>query len=404
MANVGKCVLLTLLGLVADTARGELLLTAEVVPTIGLEGFDTYRITATSELGNIVCFDFSEASSFGITGPIGHVNPFGQATIFPNLNSQFGASDSSQDSQFLLDSNDVLSMFTAESDTYLRGVFALIGEKQLTIGNSVPFLQVATAASSEVNLKGSVVIRRPNDELLSVRIDIGLSSIPIQAAPQIEVLPVPEPDLPPPLPTELPPIPPNPDGGASPTTTAPDPQTDPALDTPPPAKPRTSDPGPASDLPVGDPWPSELERIVDNPGIAPGWPGRYLDAQDGTILPVLNSEGSEVPVEPPRILPWLEGDFPWTLDLAGEQAGSPPALSDLNAIGATMILKLADVHVDRIAVFASSGDRVSAQKPAAEAPEPASAVPLIIGTGVVWRRRRPGGRHLGFSRFETQNT
>ena len=190
---------LTAFGLFTGTGHSELFLTAEVAPTIGLTGFDTYRITATSDLGNIVCFDFSQESSYGISGPMNQVNPYGQATLFPNLNPLFGASDPSQDTQFLLDNNDVLSMFMAESDTFLHGVFALIGDKQRTIGNSVPFLQLATSASSAVNLTGSVVIRRPNDELLSVPIDIGLWNIPVQAAPLVDVLPVPEPIIPPPV-------------------------------------------------------------------------------------------------------------------------------------------------------------------------------------------------------------
>lgn len=185
-------------------ARADFLLTAEITPTVGLDGYNTYRITATSDLGNIVGFDFSEVGSYGLTGPMNQVNPFESSTIFNDITLSKFNLDNSQDTRFLFKSQDVVSLFATESNSALHGAFALSGDLQQTIGNSVPFLQIATPQSSLVNLKGSFVVRRPNDELVEFAIDTLLSAIHVGAAPQMSVLPVPEPVVLPPPPPVMP--------------------------------------------------------------------------------------------------------------------------------------------------------------------------------------------------------
>src|ERR1700750_2049321 len=59
---------IALASLIAASARAEFDLTAEFSPPPGLDGFQTWRITATSDLGNIVGFDFSSSGNYGITG------------------------------------------------------------------------------------------------------------------------------------------------------------------------------------------------------------------------------------------------------------------------------------------------------------------------------------------------
>jgi hypothetical protein len=197
---------------------GELFLTAEVVPTVDLPGFETYRITATSELGNVVGFDFTEVGAYGVIGPLGQVNPLGQQTVFTDLNSQFGAHDPSQDTQFLVSGEDVISLHTGESSSSLHGAFAFKGDLQFSVGNSVPFLQIATPQASAVSLKGAFAIRSPNDEILERYIDIALSVIPVGPAPAVSVRPVvnPLPEL-----TPAPVLPPivNPPIGSPPVDT-----------------------------------------------------------------------------------------------------------------------------------------------------------------------------------------
>lgn len=173
------------------TCFGELVLTAELLPISGNEGLNSYRITATSDLGNIVGFDFSNVGSYGITGPLSQQNPFGQSSVFSN--QIFGGLDPSVDTQFLFNSNDVLNLFSEESTNSLNSVFAIVGDRQLTIGNSVPFVQIATTNAQDVLLKGSLVMRRPNNEYVSQDINIRLSDILIGAAPNLDILPVPPP-------------------------------------------------------------------------------------------------------------------------------------------------------------------------------------------------------------------
>jgi hypothetical protein len=182
------------------SARAELDLTAEFSPTPGLDGFNTYRITATSDLGNIVGFDFSSSGNYGVTGPMNQLNPFGQPTVYQD--SMLAGGNPLQDSHFLFNCSDVLTLFPEESATSLHAAFALIGDRQLSIGNSVPFLQLATQSASDIVLKGSLVIRRPNDEYVELNIDTKLSDLTIGAAPNLAVLPIPPPEpvvVPPPV-------------------------------------------------------------------------------------------------------------------------------------------------------------------------------------------------------------
>src|SRR5688572_12041311 len=141
------------------TSSGELYLTAELVPSVGISGFETYHITATSDLGSVVGFDFTDVGSYGIFGPLNQINPKGQETIFNNLNPQFGPDDPLLDTQFLVSSDDIIAIHTKESSSYLHGAFAFAGDKQYSVGNSVPFLQIATPSSVGVSLKGAFAIR-----------------------------------------------------------------------------------------------------------------------------------------------------------------------------------------------------------------------------------------------------
>jgi hypothetical protein len=156
----------TILSAACGSGKAEFVLTAEVTPIAGLTGFASYRLTATSDLGNIVCFDFSRAGSYGITGPMNQVNPYGQQTVFGD--SFLDNYDRSLDTQFLLNGSDLLQLFPEESSGELHAAFALLGDKQRTIGNSVPFVQIATSSSMDVMLKGVAVVRRPNDEFVQM--------------------------------------------------------------------------------------------------------------------------------------------------------------------------------------------------------------------------------------------
>jgi hypothetical protein len=173
-------------------ALGELYLTAELLPVMGGTTIETYRITATSNLGSVVAADFTKVNSFGITGSIGQVNSGGEPTIFSNVTANENATIH-QDSQFLVTSDEVLSLFTEESESGLHGAFAFIGDKQFSAGQSLPFAQVSTSDPSGVNLKGAFVVRRANGDLIETEINVSLSDIPLGPAPVLDLLPIPEP-------------------------------------------------------------------------------------------------------------------------------------------------------------------------------------------------------------------
>lgn len=248
--------------LCAASARGELDFTAEFSPTPGLSGFNTYRITATSDLGNIVGFDFSSSGNYGVTGPINQVNPFGQPTVYKD--SFLAGADPLQDSHFLFKCTDVASLFPQESASDLHAAFALIGDRQLSIGNSVPFLQIATQSASDVFLKGSLVVRRPDDQFIEFSINTKLSDITVGAAPSLTVQPVPAPEpviVTPPV--VQPPVQPPSQPVPNPVTPG---QTDPtAITTPPEVFETPLTPLPHSILDPTDPVVSNDPQILPNP-------------------------------------------------------------------------------------------------------------------------------------------
>jgi hypothetical protein len=269
------------------TVRAELDLTAELSPTVGLDGFSTYRITVSSDLGNIVGYDFSTLS-YGITGPLSQINPFQCPTIFQD--SIFAGGNPAQDSHFLFNCRDVVNLFPSESSTSLHTVFALRGDMQYSIGNSVPFLQLVTNSAADVQLNGSLVIRRPDDSLVELAINSKLSDVTIGAAPNLSVLPVPPPQpvvvtppvVQPPVQPQRPPEP-NPLQQPSPlipppTTVVPPLAVTPPIETVPPG---VFDPADPSALPVDpsltiDPVPVEYlprNRV-------------YLVGENGQIYPI----------------------------------------------------------------------------------------------------------------------
>lgn len=176
----------------SNACLAELVLTAEMLPLSGLDGLSSYRITATSDLGNVVGFDFSKVGNYGITGPLNQQEFLGESTVFGKV--AVGNNYAAKDSRFLFNSDEILNLFSEESTESLNSAFTLIGDRQLTIGNSVPFVQIATSQAQDVLLKGSLVVRRPNDEYVSQDINVRLSDILIGAAPKVDILPVPPPE------------------------------------------------------------------------------------------------------------------------------------------------------------------------------------------------------------------
>ncbi len=129
------------------------------------------------------------------------LSPYGRPTVYQD--SLFAGVDPLQDSHFLINCTDVLSLFPEESATGLHAAFALMGDRQLSVGNSVPFLQVVTQSAADIVLHGAIVVRRPDDSYVLTEINTMLPQITVGPAPNLAILPVPPPE---PIVTPQPPV------------------------------------------------------------------------------------------------------------------------------------------------------------------------------------------------------
>ena len=124
----------------------------EGVPTPGLPGFKTITLSAVSD-DPITAFDFvgdggnDSATDYGFFGPMNHVNPLGQPTVFQDFNDLFPSigADVKQDSQFLVRSANVVMPpgFAEEGPNILQAAWAWPESPGVTI----PFAQLVIAES-----------------------------------------------------------------------------------------------------------------------------------------------------------------------------------------------------------------------------------------------------------------
>lgn len=132
-------------------ARAVVIISQSSSPTVGLPGFTTYTMTATTDTGSIQGFDFASQPTFGFFGPaLNQINPVGLPTIFRENNAIFPfiGADPSQDSQFAFASSalTVPAGFASESNVHLRAVFAA----GAPLGSSVQFAQLALPNSGGI--------------------------------------------------------------------------------------------------------------------------------------------------------------------------------------------------------------------------------------------------------------
>jgi len=142
--------------------------------TPGLAGSTTYTVTATSNdpSSQIVGFDFASLGTYGFSGQMSQVNPFGLPSIFTDNNATITGTGGqvAQDSQFLFNSGAVTvpAGFAAESANSLKAVFAA----SAPIGLSVPFAQIVSGGV--VHAVGTVTVQ--NGQVFSdvpVTFDVG---------------------------------------------------------------------------------------------------------------------------------------------------------------------------------------------------------------------------------------
>lgn len=185
------------LSLTTSAARAEIFLTAEVEPVIGMDGFHAYTITATSNVGTITAYDFTQnPNSQEDRGIVGALNQIPTAAVLNDplplelmKNSLFNAAS---DTRFLFSSSDVLSIWPQENDSFLGGAFAFYGEALELASASGAFVRLVTDQPESVRLIGqinSLWSNNPMDAVLS-DIDISLADIAIGPPPSLDELPL----------------------------------------------------------------------------------------------------------------------------------------------------------------------------------------------------------------------
>lgn len=130
---------------------------ADSEPNPYLSGFTTHELTAISDIGNIVGFDFAEVSGQGFFGPI---NTVLDDFVFNDYPGFFGLPETwvHEDSYFNLLSSQVLSIRSSKSSTSLHSVF-VFGRNRDIAGPSVNFVRLVIADGDRVSYRGQVIIQ-----------------------------------------------------------------------------------------------------------------------------------------------------------------------------------------------------------------------------------------------------
>lgn len=143
----------------ATTSANAAVLNVTSADTVGLPGFTTYTFTANLEAGDpgqVVGFDLSQASGFGVVGPVNQVR-----TVMGAIGSLFGPRDNAtlsatggnpaQDTQFLVNpAAPALVLGDMESS---NGIFGAV--TNLAGGSSLSFLQVVASNDETVDYSGN---------------------------------------------------------------------------------------------------------------------------------------------------------------------------------------------------------------------------------------------------------
>jgi hypothetical protein len=154
----------------ASFASAVTIVASTSAPTVGLAGFTTFTLTATSAPGTkLIGFDFAGDGSTGpgakgFFGSMNQVNPAGFATVFNDNNAFFAfvpGSNVSQDSQFRVKSTDGVSVKDAEGPTFLQSAFSYNPPGVATATNVWQFAQLAIpdAASGTFSFNGTFTVQ-----------------------------------------------------------------------------------------------------------------------------------------------------------------------------------------------------------------------------------------------------
>ncbi|MAT70288.1 MAG: hypothetical protein CMJ58_12285 [Planctomycetaceae bacterium] len=135
----------------------------------GDAGWETIVMTATSDAGNIIGFNFDSGggSGLGFAGPLLQVDPFGQKAIFNDVpGAIFGAagSDILNDTHFLVPSAQGIAINAAESADSLAGAFNFSNAGAQ--GPSLAFAQLVGVKGNTVSYAGDFTVATPTGNVL----------------------------------------------------------------------------------------------------------------------------------------------------------------------------------------------------------------------------------------------
>lgn len=154
---------------------------------VDLPGFTVVMFTIDS------AFEISAVEGI-FNGPMNHVNPVGESTIFNNSNAFFNfiGADVSQDSQFLLNSGSfqgsdmlIATPSLSETDSQLSAAFTLIGFN--TFGEILPLAQVVIPNDGP-GLDWSIAIVDNNDTGSTLYEESGFVIIPEPASAMLALV------------------------------------------------------------------------------------------------------------------------------------------------------------------------------------------------------------------------
>ena len=139
------CLLLVSFTCIANASATSVLV--DFADTVGLPGFKTLTFSVQTDPG--MSFRGVNAK---FNGPLNQVNPAGNSTPFNDFNLFFGDADVSQDSHFLFNSGDLLSIGVEEGPNFLRGSITGIQRLNPVHPNPGPFAQIAAPVGSEIQV------------------------------------------------------------------------------------------------------------------------------------------------------------------------------------------------------------------------------------------------------------
>lgn len=156
------------LSLVSLTAHSGVMLTADVYDTPGLPGYQTFDLTASSSVGYLNGFDFTNSGLGGITGPLHQgAAPGGDPMASYTADMLFGGlSGDVADSHWLVDAADGFSVKSSQSESELAAAFVFGTASGLRdTYRSLPFARIVTNDPSTVLLQGEFLVKKRYDHM-----------------------------------------------------------------------------------------------------------------------------------------------------------------------------------------------------------------------------------------------